>query len=86
MILKTLTHDRGESDCWNYYADVESASVYYNADTDSQCVAVRFRGGKDGVIFSLTDVAYLCNDRGETIERLGHKPKTQKSGKYPCGK
>lgn len=81
MILKTLTHDRGESDCWNYYSGVDSASVFYNTDTKTQCVAIRFKDAKDEVILSLTAEAYLCNDRGETIERLGPKPAPKKVAK-----
>ena len=43
MILKTLTHDRGSSDCWNYYDNIESASVYFDEDAQMSCVAVRFK-------------------------------------------
>lgn len=86
MILKTLTHDRGESDCWNYYSNVESASVFFDDKARSRCVAVRFKDAKEEVVVTLTDDAYLCNDRGETIERLYGKPKTQKHDKSPCGK
>lgn len=30
MILKTLTHDHGSSDVWNYYDNITAASVYYD--------------------------------------------------------
>lgn len=86
MILKTLTHDRGESGCWNYYSNVESASVFIDDTSKNRCVAVRFKDAKEEVIVVLTNDAYLCNDRGETIERLYGKPKMQKHDKYPYGK
>lgn len=70
MILKTLTHDRGSSDCWNYYDNIESASVFFDEGSKMSCVAVRFKGADNDVVLGLTDVAYLCNDRGQTIEKL----------------
>ena len=70
MILKTLTHDRGSSDCWNYYDNIESASVYFDEDAQMSCVAVRFKGADSDVVLGLSEVAYLCNDRGQTIEKL----------------
>lgn len=70
MILKTLTHDRGSSDCWNFYDNVESASVFFDEASQMSCVAVRFKGTDTDVVIGLTDVAYLCNDTGQTIEKL----------------
>lgn len=65
-----LTHDRGSSDCWNYYDNIESASVYFDEDAQMSCVAVRFKGADSDVVLGLSEVAYLCNDRGQTIEKL----------------
>lgn len=70
MILKTLTHDRGSSDCWNYHDNIESASIYFDEGTQMSCVAVHFKGADSDVVLALSDVAYLCNDRGQTIEKL----------------
>lgn len=70
MILKTLTHDRGNSDCWNYYDNIESASSFYDEGAKMACVAINFKGSDAEVILALSDVAYLCNDEGQTIERL----------------
>lgn len=70
MILKTLTHDRGSSDCWNYYDNIESASVYFDEGVQMSCVAVRFKGADSDVVLALNEVAYLCNDMGQTIEKL----------------
>lgn len=70
MILKTLTHDHGESDVWNYYDNVESASVYYDNNIDEAVVSVRFKNTDSDVVIAITEVAYLCNDNGKTIEKL----------------
>lgn len=70
MILKMLTHDRGNSDCWNYYDNIERASVFFDEASQSSCVAVRFEGADSDIVFALKDDAYLCNDRGQTVERL----------------
>lgn len=70
MILKTLTHDRGESDVWNYYDNVESASVYYDENIEETVISVRFKNTDADVVIAITEVAYLCNDDGKTIEKL----------------
>ena len=70
MILKTLTHDRGNGDCWNYYDNIESASVFYDEKSKMACVAVMLKDVGSEIVLALNDVAYLCNDRGQTIERL----------------
>lgn len=71
MILKTLTHDRGNSDCWNYYSGIRNASVFFNEELGMPCIAIS--GDKiDGEItVGLTGVAYLCTDNGQTIEKIG---------------
>lgn len=81
MILKTLTHDRGNSDVWNWYDGVVSASAYYDEKTGSAVVAVRFKGAEADVIIAITDEAYLCNDEGQTIERLRTAHKERPHGK-----
>ena len=70
MILKTLTHDHGESDVWNYYDNVESASVYYDEKIEEAVVSVRFKNTDADIVIVITEVAYLCNDEGKTIEKL----------------
>lgn len=70
MILKTLTHDRSSSDCWNFYDNIESASVYYDERIDASCIAVRYKGVDSDVVLVIQDVAYLCNNTGKTIEKL----------------
>lgn len=34
------------------------------------CVAVMPKGIDSEIVIALNDVAYLCNDQGQTIERL----------------
>lgn len=70
MILKTLTHDHGEADCWNYYDNIQSASVFFNEEIKMSCVSVQFNGSNDLVTIGIENVAYLCNDNGKTIERI----------------
>ena len=70
MILKTLTHDHGESDVWNYYDNIESASAYYDENIEEAVVSVRFKNDDADIIITITEVAYLCNDEGKTIEKL----------------
>jgi hypothetical protein len=70
MILKTLTHDHGCSDTWNYYDNIESASVYFDEGCGEKVVALKFKDTPDFITLVIADVAYLCNDDGKTIERL----------------
>lgn len=70
MILKTLTHDRGSSDCWNYYDNIENANLCFDEESNTSCIAIRINGTESDIVFGLTDVAYLCNDKGQTIEKL----------------
>lgn len=70
MILKTLTHDHGESDCWNWYDNIESASAYFDEGADMACVSIKFKGSDPAIVIGLKDAAYLCNDQGQTIEKL----------------
>lgn len=79
MILKTLTHDRGNSDCWNYYDNIERASVFFDDGSKMTCVAIRFKGTDLGVVVGLNNVAYLCNDKGQTIEKLLPAKKNKES-------
>lgn len=74
MILKTLTHDHEGSDTWNWYDNIESASAYFDVGANCSVVSVIFHGVPGFITFVIEDVAYLCNDKGETIERLrGHR-------------
>lgn len=70
MILKTYTHDRGGSSCWNFYDNIETASCYHSADTGNLCIALKFKGDSSDIILELLEPAYLCNDNGQTIEKL----------------
>lgn len=71
MILKTLTHDRGSFDCWNYYDNIEFVSVFYSEELKQTCAAITFKGADDEVVIAIDNLAYLCNDFGRTIDRLG---------------
>lgn len=82
MILKTLTHDRGSSDCWNFYDKIESASAFYNEESSMSCIAVKFENSDEEVCIGLNDVAYLCNDMGQTIEKL--RPAVKKQDYRNC--
>lgn len=70
MILKTLTHDHGLGDCWNWYDNIESASAYFDEGSDMSCIRIKFKDSDASITIGITDVAYLCNDQGQTIERL----------------
>lgn len=84
MILKTLTHDRGSSDCWNFYDNIETASVYYDEASKMSCIAVTVKHCTDEIVLCITDEAYLCNDAGQTIERLRPAVKqSKKSDRIP---
>lgn len=80
MILKTLTHDRSSGDCWNFYDKIKSASVFYNEESDMSCIAIKFENSDAEICIGLTDVAYLCNDVGQTIEKLRPAVKRQDYG------
>ena len=77
MILKTLTRDHGESDVWNYYDNVESASAYYDENIEEAVVSVRFKDTDADIVIVITEVAYLCNNEGKTIEKL--RPATKEA-------
>lgn len=70
MILKTLTHDRGTLDCWNYYSGVRNASVFFNEELNMTCVAITGNCFEGEVIVRITGPTYLCTDNGQTIEKL----------------
>ena len=75
MILKTLTQredaEHNQSDCWTFHDNIESARVYFDGTIKASCVALHFKGTEGEIVIALHDVAYLCNDAGKTIERLG---------------
>lgn len=71
MILKTLTHDRGSSDCWNYYSGVSNASVFYNEKLKMPCIAISGDNIEGEIIVGISGPAYLCTDNGQTIEKIG---------------
>lgn len=81
MILKTLTHDHGDADCWNWYDNIESASAYYNEESGVSCVELKFKGAQNLITLVLSEAAYLCNDDGQTIEKLYPAEHFSKNGK-----
>ena len=70
MILKTLTHDHGISDVWNFYDNISSASVYYDENAEEVVVSMSSDDYEGSIVLAITDVAYLLNDKGQTIERI----------------
>lgn len=70
MILKTLTHDHGSSDVWNYYDNITGASVYYDEGCNEMVVSMSSDNYEGCIVLAITDVAYLLNDKGQTIERI----------------
>lgn len=70
MILKTLTHDHGEGDCWTWYDGVQQAFTFVDKDLDAVCITIIFRDPNATRTIALREVAYLCNDQGQTIEKL----------------
>lgn len=74
MILK-IADNRDGSPCWTYYDNIISATVYYDGNIEMQCVALEFFDEPGEVIRTIPEVGYLCNDKGEIIERLARKDK-----------
>ena len=68
MILKTLTHDHGNQDVWNWYDNIDSASAYFDEENQMAVVAVHFKDVDANITIAIDDVAFLCNDNGQTIE------------------
>ena len=76
MILKMHTMQEQAhgvlADCWTYIDHVESAMVYYDSENEVACISIHLKDSKheEDSVLALHDVAYLCNDRGQTIEKL----------------
>ncbi len=70
MILKTLTHDHGNSDVWNYYDNITALSVYYDADIGEVVVSMSSDAYDGSIVLAIPEGAYLLNDKGQTIERI----------------
>jgi hypothetical protein len=70
MILKTLTHDHGNSDVWNYYDNITAASVYYDESIGEVVVSMSQDAYDGSIVLAVPEGAYLLNDKGETIERI----------------
>ena len=79
MILKTLTHDHGNQDVWNWYDNIDSASAYFDEESQMAVVAVHFKDVDANIAIAIDDVAFLCNDNGQTIEKLrAYQPEKHK--------
>lgn len=70
MILKTLTHDHGSSDVWNYYDNITAASVYYDESIGEVVVSMSQDAYDGSIVLAVPEGAYLLNDKGETIELI----------------
>lgn len=76
MILKMHTVQEQAhgvlADCWTYIDHVESATVYYDSENEVACISIHLKDSKseEDPVLALHDAAYLCNDRGQTIEKL----------------
>lgn len=70
MILKDLSTMPNGVDCWSFYDNVEKADYYFDKKLGKAVVAVTFQGCDSAVVIPILKVAYLCNDKGQTIERL----------------
>ena len=82
MILKTLTHDHDSSDVWNWYDNIDSASAYFDEESQMAVVSVHFKDTDANIVVAITDVAFLCNDNGQTIEKLtAYRNPTEKQKK-----
>lgn len=82
MILKTLTHDHGNRDVWNWYDNIDSASAYFDEESQMAVVSIHFRDIDANIAVAITDVAFLCNDNGQTIEKLtAYRKPTEKHKK-----
>lgn len=74
MILKMLTHERDvHYDEWNWYDNIEAVTVYYDVRVGNTVISVKFTNKTEAINLVLKDVAYLCNDKGQTIEVLHGK-------------
>jgi hypothetical protein len=84
MILKTLTHDHGSSDVWNYYDNIDSASVYYDENIGEVVVSMASDAYEGFITLAVPEGAYLLNDNGQTIERIrpAVKPKEEQQDEF----
>ena len=78
MILKTLTHDHGSSDVWNYYDNITAASVYYHEDISEVVISTCHDDMEGCIDIMVTEVAYLMSDKGDVIEKIVSAHKTDK--------
>lgn len=81
MILKTLTYDRGSAECWNYYSGIKNVSVFFK-DESTKCIAISGNDFDDEVVLEISGPAYLCDDLGQTIEKVGVR-RSEKTGRHP---
>ena len=70
MVLKDLNTTIDGGDCWVFYDNIATASYYYDKETKSAVVGLVFNGCDKAVTVPIERCAYLCNDRGETIEKF----------------
>jgi hypothetical protein len=82
MILKNLTHDHGNREVWNWYDNIDSASAYFDEESQMAVVSIHFKDIDANIVVAITDVAFLCNDNGQTIEKLtAYRTPTEKHKK-----
>ena len=71
MILK-MSHknlDTGRDE-WSIYDNIVNATTSYEPKEKCKMLVVYFKGLGESCAFPIRNVAYLCNDDGNTIEAI----------------
>ena len=74
MVLKYLTNrennERVSFDQWNFIDGIIGASVYYDPEVNMTVAELEFEV-RPSITIALQAEAYLLNENGKTIERVG---------------
>lgn len=71
MILKMIYRSAdGKHESCEYIDNIRSAQVSYDEEIGRNCILAYIGESNDGCVFPVNCVAYLMNDRGNTIDRI----------------
>lgn len=70
MILKVKACGSEEPNGWTIMDNISRFNVYHDEILHENRARLVFSNGTPEMIVSITEVCYLCNDNGKTIERL----------------
>ena len=74
MILKIFKSNDGH-DKWTWYDNIEQATTYYNEETKCVCIDLKIKDREGIITQAIEEPSYLCNDLGQTIEKLYAAPR-----------